>query len=121
MTRPLPRSGATTASACCAASVTWHEVSPRVAVAWPSGLRLLLFRTRTGLAMRAAVDDRALTTLNGARPHRSAMLAWAIGCTTAALAGILVAPTGGLSHVNLTLMIVNAYAAAMIGRCAACR
>ena len=44
------------------------------------------------------------------------MLAWAIGCTSAAVAGVLVAPTVGLSHVNLTLMIVNAYAAAMIGR-----
>ena len=66
--------------------------------------------------MRAAVDDRPLAMLNGARPDRSAMLAWAIGCSSAALAGILLAPTVGLSHVNLTLMIVNAYAAAMIGR-----
>ena len=97
--------------------VTWHDVAAFViAVVLALGLRVLLYRTRPGLAMRAAVDDRGLTTLNGADPHRSAMLAWAIGCTTAALAGILISPMTGLSHVNLTLIIVNAYAAAMIGR-----
>ena len=31
-------------------------------------LRLLLFRTRIGVAMRAVVDNRELTALNGARP-----------------------------------------------------
>ena len=36
-------------------------------------------RTRIGIAMRAAVDDRSLSTLNGARPDRISMLAWAIG------------------------------------------
>jgi branched-chain amino acid transport system permease protein len=97
--------------------VSWHEVASFVvAVGLALGLRVLLYRTRAGLAMRASVDDRNLTTLNGANPHRSAMLAWAIGCTTAALAGILIAPTTTLSHLNLTLYIVNAYAAAMFGR-----
>jgi branched-chain amino acid transport system permease protein len=98
-------------------NVTWHDlVACLTALGLAAGLRVLLYRSRPGLAMRAAVDDRALSMLNGARPHRSAMLAWAVGCTTAAVAGILVAPSVGLSHVNLTLMIVNAYAAAMIGR-----
>ena len=44
------------------------------------------------------------------------MLAWAIGCSLAALAGILTAPLLTLSHTVLTLLIVNAYAAAIIGR-----
>jgi branched-chain amino acid transport system permease protein len=67
--------------------------------------------------MRATVDSRQLALLHGARPHRSAALAWAIGCSLAALAGILIGPLGGqLSHTNLTLLIVSAYAAAMIGR-----
>ena len=39
------------------------------------GLRLLLYRTRIGIAMRAVVDDRSLAQLNGARtgarrPHQ---------------------------------------------------
>jgi branched-chain amino acid transport system permease protein len=97
--------------------VTYHEITAFVvAVLLALGLRLLLFRSRPGLAMRAAVDDRPLSTLNGARPDRSAMLAWGIGCACAALGGILMSPVTTLSHVNLTLLIVNAYAAAMIGR-----
>lgn len=117
VSRPLPRFWGNESVEVLGVAITWHEVVAGVlAVGLALGLRALLYRTRTGLAMRASVDDRSLTTLTGASPHRSAMLAWAIGCTTAALAGILVAPSVGLSHVNLTLMIVNAYAAAMIGR-----
>src|SRR2546421_41074 len=75
-----------------------------------------LFRARAGMTVRAAVDDRKLTVLNGARPGQPAMLAGAIGCSLAALSGILAAPDQGLSHTTLTLLIVNASAAAMIGR-----
>ena len=52
--------------------------SSRSAVA--IGLRLLLYRTQVGLDMRASVDSRPLAMLHGARPHRSAATAWAIGC-----------------------------------------
>jgi len=97
--------------------VTWHRASAVVvAVAVAVGLRLLLFRTRAGLDMRAAVDSRPLALLHGARPDRSAALAWVIGCSLAALAGILIAPATSLRHIELTLLIVNAFAAAMIGR-----
>ncbi|HEY2815274.1 MAG TPA: ABC transporter permease [Acidimicrobiales bacterium] len=96
--------------------VTWHSVFAFIlAIAIALGLRLLLFRTRSGITMRATVDDRPLVTLNGGKPDRSALLAWAIGCSLAALAGILAAPDQGLSPV-LALLIVNAYAAAVIGR-----
>ena len=99
-------------------NVTYHDVTAfLVAAAVAVGLRLLLYRTQTGLDMRATVDSRPLAMLHGARPHRSAATAWAIGCCLAALAGVLVGPLSGqLSHTNLTLLIVNAYAAAMIGR-----
>ncbi len=80
------------------------------------GLRLLLYRTRLGVTMRAVVDDRTLTTLNGANNVRSARSAWIVGCVLAALAGILVAPTLTLSATALTLLIVDAYAASVIGR-----
>jgi branched-chain amino acid transport system permease protein len=98
--------------------VSWHQASAFVIAGLVAlGLRLLLFRTRVGLDMRAAVDSRPLALLHGARPDRSAALAWAIGCSLAALAGILISGSlGTLSHVNLTLLIVSAYAAAMVGR-----
>jgi branched-chain amino acid transport system permease protein len=97
-------------------NVTWHSVFAFIlAIAIAIGLRLLLFRTRAGVTMRATVDDRPLVTLNGGKPDRSGLLAWAIGCSLAALAGMLAAPDQGLSPV-LALLIVNAYAAAVIGR-----
>jgi branched-chain amino acid transport system permease protein len=87
-----------------------------VALAVAIGLRLILYKTRLGVTMRAAVDDRTLTTLNGASSVKSARSAWIIGCVLASLAGILVAPTLTLSASALTLLIVDAYAASVIGR-----
>jgi branched-chain amino acid transport system permease protein len=97
--------------------LTWHEVAAFfIAIAVAIGLRLLLYRTRVGVSMRAAVDDRPLAQLNGARPDGASMLAWAIGSSLAALSGILISPTLLLSALPLTLLIINAYAAAMFGR-----
>jgi branched-chain amino acid transport system permease protein len=97
--------------------ITRHElITITVAIAVAIGLRYLLYHTRAGVAMRAAVDDRPLATLHGARPDRSSMLAWAIGCSLAAMSGILFVGTIELAAVPMSLLIVNAYAAAMIGR-----
>ena len=98
-------------------NVTWHSLfTMLMAVVVAVGLRLLLYRTRAGITMRASVDDRSLARLNGASVDRSAQLAWAIGCSLAALSGVLIAPDQTLAHLVLTLLIVNAYAAAVIGR-----
>jgi len=81
------------------------------------GIRLLLYRTRLGIAMRAVVDQRDLAALNGARPGRTAAVAWGLGTAMAALAGIFLAEElTNLSVETLTLFIVNAFAAAIIGR-----
>jgi branched-chain amino acid transport system permease protein len=97
--------------------ISFHDTTSMVlAILVAIGLRLFLYRSRIGVAMRAAVDDRSLARLTGARPDTGAMLAWAIGASLAALAGILISPTLNVSAVPLTLLIVNAYAAAMIGR-----
>ena len=96
----------------------WHEaITIAAAILTAIGLRSLLFGTRRGIAMRAVVDDRELTQLNGSRPGRSSSAAWAIGTSLAALAGILLAGSQGtLAHLPLTLLVINAYAAAMFGR-----
>ena len=97
--------------------VPYNDVTVLVLAALVAiGLRLLLYRTRLGVAMRAAVDDRSLAVLNGARPNRASQASWIIGTQLASLAGILVAPKLNLSALPLTLLIVNAYAASMIGR-----
>ena len=79
-------------------------------------LRLFLYRTRAGVAMRAAVDDRSLLQLNGGRPHRSAAMAWAIGASLAAVAGVLTAMEFELKILTLSLLVVKAFTAAVIGK-----
>lgn len=98
-------------------SITLHQlITIAVAAAVAFGLRALLYRLRLGVAMRATVDDRALARLTGIRPARVAMAAWAIGTCLAALGGILIAPGISLDAPSLSLLIVNAYAAAIFGR-----
>jgi branched-chain amino acid transport system permease protein len=87
-----------------------------IAAAIAIGLRILLHNTRLGVAMRATVDDPDLVLMNGANPRFVSSAAWAVGTSLAALAGILIAPTASLSVFPLTLIIVNAYAAAVIGK-----
>jgi branched-chain amino acid transport system permease protein len=97
--------------------LTWHRfITIMVAIGIALFLRLLLYRSRTGVAMRAVVDNRDLAGLTGAKPNRLSGLAWAIGCSMAAIAGILLAPNVGLRVDALTLFIVDAFAAAIIGR-----
>lgn len=97
--------------------IPWHQASALIIAGLVAiVLRILLTRIRLGVAMRACVDDRSLAALNGARQSRVAMASWAVGTSLAALAGVLIAPTLQLSQVPLTLLIINAYAAAMIGR-----
>jgi branched-chain amino acid transport system permease protein len=87
-----------------------------VAVGVAGGLYVLLSRTRTGIGMRAIVDNRELLALHGARPQVLSMLSWALGSSLAALAGILLVTEVGLDYIQLTLLVINAYAAAMVGK-----
>ncbi len=98
-------------------NVTYHQIVViAVAIAVAIGLRLLLFNTRAGVSMRAVVSNRSLVELNGGRPGRSSALSWALGSSLASLAGILVAEKLGLEATALTLLVVNAFAAAIVGR-----
>ncbi len=97
--------------------IDWEEViTVGAAIAIAVGLRLFLYRTRTGIAMRGVVDNRSLIGTFGGRPARLSTLSWAIGASLASVAGILVAPRLQLQPLILTLLVVDAYAAAMIGR-----
>jgi branched-chain amino acid transport system permease protein len=95
----------------------YHQVlTVGISVVVAIGLALLLTRTRVGTAMRASVDNPDLLRLFGGRPQFAASLAWAIGTSLAALAGILLASTIGLQYYDLTLLVISAYAAAMLGK-----
>ncbi len=97
--------------------ITWEEViTVGAAVAIAVGLRLFLYKTRTGIAMRGVVDNRSLIGLFGGRSTRLSTLSWSIGASLASVAGILVAPRLQLQPLILTLLVIDAYAAAVIGR-----
>jgi branched-chain amino acid transport system permease protein len=99
------------------AFVTYHDlVMVAAALVVAAGLYSLLSRTRIGAAMRASVDNRELLRLYGARTSLVSALSWAIGAALAALAGILLTPVVGLSYFDLTLLVISAYAAAVVGR-----
>ena len=98
-------------------TATWHRIiTVGLAFAIALLLRALLYRTRLGIAMRAVVDNRNLAGLNGARPGLISGASWALGCMTAAIAGILIAPETGMVVENLTLVILTAFAAAAIAQ-----
>jgi ABC-type branched-subunit amino acid transport system ATPase component/branched-subunit amino acid ABC-type transport system permease component len=79
------------------------------------GLYALFRFTRTGVAMRAVVDDPHLLALHGTSPKRVRRTAWVIGSTLAALSGVLLAPIVGLQAITLTFIVVQAFGAAAIG------
>ncbi|MBL7491143.1 ABC transporter permease [Frankia sp. AgB1.9] len=99
--------------------ITYHELfALATAVVIAVGLRFFFARTRTGVGMRAVVDDPPLLRLSGGRPDRLATLSWALGSMLAALAGILITPIlgGSLDPNALTLLVIDAFAAAVFGR-----
>ena len=80
------------------------------------GLSLLLRQTPFGRHCKAVVDDPVLFDLSG----RSAVVirrwSWLIGCLFAALSGILIIPNLGLNATALTLLVIESFGAASIGR-----
>ena len=89
-----------------------------VALAVAIALRALFYSTRTGYALRAVVDDPELLAMSGVSPNRMSQYGWILGFMLAALAGVLLAPTQttGISIEAMTLLVVNGYAAAIVGR-----
>ncbi|MGO9455694.1 MAG: ABC transporter permease [Acidimicrobiales bacterium] len=88
------------------------------AVAVAVAMRFLFSRTRLGVGMRAVVDDPELVRMTGVSPNRMSRAGWMLGFFLAALAGILIAPTLTITFTVpvMTLLVVNAYAAAVVGR-----
>lgn len=74
-------------------------------------------RFRIGVAMRAVVDDPELLAMAGAKPIRVARMGWILGSMLAAVGGILLGQAAGnIDPSTLTLVVVNSFAAAVVGR-----
>jgi branched-chain amino acid transport system permease protein len=80
-----------------------------------AGVALLRF-TSVGLKVRALVDSEALTSLNGTSPSRVSLGVWAASAVLAGLAGVLIAPTAGLSTDGMTFLMTAAFAAVVAAR-----
>ncbi|MFG1924463.1 ABC transporter permease [Cryptosporangium sp. NPDC048952] len=79
------------------------------------GVGVLRF-TDVGLKVRALVDSEALTGLSGTSPGRVSLGVWAASATLSGLAGILIAPTAGLSAEGMTVLMSAAFAAVVAAR-----
>jgi branched-chain amino acid transport system permease protein len=99
-------------------NVSYHQLTViATAIAVVVVLRLFLYRTRAGIALRAVVDAPDVAALNGAAPDRVSQMGWVIGAMLASLAGVLLAPVlGAVDIILLTLLVINGYAAAIVGR-----
>lgn len=71
--------------------------------------------TRFGVAMRAVSDDPVAAGLWGVPVWLVGAVSWSLGSVLAAVAGILITPFINLDTVSLTLLILDALAAALIG------
>jgi branched-subunit amino acid ABC-type transport system permease component len=87
-------------------------------IAAVSGVALALFfrHSRLGVQTRAVVDDPDLTELVGVNGGRVRTASWMLGCAFAALSGVLLAPFLGVDAVLLTLLAIQAFGAAVVGR-----
>lgn len=97
--------------------VTYEQlITAIIALVGAIGLYLLFRYTTIGSAMRAVVDDADLLDMTGVDPVRVRRTAWSLGAVFAAAAGVLIAPLIGLDALLLTLLVVQAFGAAAVGR-----
>jgi len=89
-----------------------------MAIALLSTLVLAVFFkvSRLGVAMRGVVDDPDLLAMTGTSPFAVRRAAWVVGSTFVCLSGVLLAPSVNLDSMILTLLVVQAFGAAAIGR-----
>ena len=75
----------------------------------------LFSRTKVGLAMRAAAQNRVASELVGIRVGRMLALGWGLSAVVGAAAGMLLAPTIFLSPSMMQGILLFAFASAVLG------
>ena len=86
-----------------------------VAIGLSLGLAAFLRFTRLGMAMRAVSDDPQAAGLWGIPVTLVGSASWMLGSFVAAIAGLLITPFITFDTIFLTVLIVDALAAALIG------
>jgi branched-chain amino acid transport system permease protein len=77
---------------------------------------LILQFTDVGLKVRAMVDTEAMTSLSGVSPARISLCVWMVTTALAGLAGVLTAPSTGLTPDGMTVLMASAFAAVVAAR-----
>ncbi|MGI8609334.1 MAG: branched-chain amino acid ABC transporter permease [Candidatus Dormibacteria bacterium] len=96
--------------------VPWDQITIFPISVIAAGLLFgLLQFTDLGLAMRGAAQNRRGAALRGVDPNWTGALAWVLGGAFAGLAGILLAGARGLDPFTVSLGVLPAFIAALIG------
>jgi branched-chain amino acid transport system permease protein len=72
--------------------------------------------TRVGLRVRAMVDTPAMTSLSGVSPSAISVGVWMVATALAGLAGVLAAPSSGLTPDGMTALMASGFAALVAAR-----
>lgn len=87
-----------------------------VALAFAVATAALLRYTTLGNAMRAVADSPETARLWGINVNRVTAASWMAGSAMAAVAGVLITPLIAFDTYSLTVVVIYAFAAALIGR-----
>jgi ABC-type branched-subunit amino acid transport system ATPase component/branched-subunit amino acid ABC-type transport system permease component len=97
-------------------ALRWGQLGLFVTALVSVAMFFAVFRfTRIGLWMRGAAENPTAAALMGIDPDRMARLAWLLGGALAGLAGILLAAVTNLNPYTLSLQMLPAFVAALIG------
>jgi branched-chain amino acid transport system permease protein len=86
-----------------------------IAALLAGGLAFFLRVVPLGVAMRATSDNPTAARLLGIRVNMVSAASWILGSVTAAIAGLLLAPLTTLNTTDLTVVVITAFGAALIG------
>src|SRR6266404_3312331 len=97
--------------------VGWDEFTTIVvALGLAFGTAAVLRWTTFGTSMRAVADDPVAAQLWGINVNRVMAVSWIAGSAMGAIAGVLITPRINFDPISLTLVVIDAFTAALIGR-----
>src|SRR6185312_1277834 len=97
--------------------VGWDEFTTIVvALGLAFGTAAVLRWTTFGTSMRAVADDPEAARLWGINVNRVMAVSWVAGSAMGAIAGVLITPRINFDPISLTIVVIDAFTAALIGR-----
>jgi branched-subunit amino acid ABC-type transport system permease component len=97
--------------------VGWDEFTTIVvALGLAFGTAAILRWTTFGTSMRAVADDPDAARLWGINVNRVMAVSWVAGSAMGAIAGVLITPRINFDPISLTIVVIDAFTAALIGR-----